>query len=70
MTEWTTHTPAFDGDAPEGVTLDNHEIAFLSRASGRLSNVCGGDVWCRTNQPIWKRTVKYRYRPRMEDVKE
>lgn len=28
MTEWTTHTPAFDGDAPEGVRLDTHEVAI------------------------------------------
>jgi hypothetical protein len=26
MTQWTTHTPKFDGDAPEGVTLETHWI--------------------------------------------
>lgn len=61
MTEWTLHQPAFDGDAPEGVGLDTHDIRVVF---GHL--ICDGR-W--NKEPNWLTRFEYRYRPRMEDVK-
>lgn len=50
--EWVEHTPAFDGDAPEGVRAETHEI--MRRM---------GDQWLYlTGDPVWLEYHQYRYR--------
>jgi hypothetical protein len=51
---WQTSSPAFDGDAPAGVTLDTHEIQFLSMERWRDFGHDCSFFTC----------LEYRYRPR------
>ncbi len=57
MTQWTTHTPKFDGDAPEGVTLETHDIRLVHGDGSH----CDG-IW--DELPTWALGFEYRYLPR------
>lgn len=59
MTEWTTHTPAFDGDGPEGVTLDTHYAECRALFSHTAVAKWGADI-----SGHWSARYEYRYRPR------
>ena len=50
---WTTHEPKFDGDAPDGVTLDTHEVD---------RQYVVGQGWARMDNPFWFCGEQYRYR--------
>ena len=57
MTEWTTHIPRFDGDAPEGVGLDTHEVEVWTPSRNK---------W----KPFhdWHKNRRYRYRIRYDII--
>ena len=64
MTNWTTHEPKFDGDAPDGVTLDTHEVEWHN----------GNRIWRKfySKSIAWMAGDTYRYRitiPTYEQVK-
>ena len=61
---WTTHEPKFDGDAPDGVTLDTHEVEWHN----------DNRIWRKfySKSIAWMAGDTYRYRitiPTYEQVK-
>jgi hypothetical protein len=61
---WTTHTPAFDGDAPDGVTLVTHDVEIQNMYFG-WSAIHHDLQWVVRAHGM---PATYRYRPRYETI--
>jgi len=61
VTKWTPHTPTQDGDAPDGVSAETHEIQGWNFLFGE---------WQDVPKTRWAKGIKYRYRLKPDAVQD